>query len=127
MGMAVVAVTLFVGCAANFAGKVPVSPKVQFISGNETLDAAQYEVKGVVVVQRVETFFDIFGLIKPMNRTLERVFTEDIANELSDKVIELGANAAMNREIVSFSYVPGIYLPIGSASVTVQATAIKLR
>ena len=132
MGMMIVTIVLYlVGCGvANFAGKTPISPKVRFISGNEPLDATQYEVKGVVVVQRQKAFFDIFGLIKPYNSTLEEVFTENIANELSDKAIELGANAVMNMEITAFYYLPGcinLFLPIGRASVTMQATALRLK
>ena len=129
IGMVIAAIALTIGCSAKFAGKTPVSSKIRFISGNEVLDADKYEVKGVVVVQRNKSFFDIFGLVKPYNPALEEVFTEDIANELTEKAMELDANAVMNMEIVSFSYLPGCImgLPIGTASVTMQAIAIKLK
>jgi len=130
IGLLVTAIILASGCSANFAGKTPTSPRIRFISANESLAADEYEVKGVVVVQRTNTFFDIIGLVKPYNPALEEVFTDDIANELTEKAIALGANAIMNMEIINFTYLPGclIYLlPIGNASVTMQATAIQLK
>lgn len=125
-----IAALVLSGCTVNFVGKTPVSPKVQFITGNQALDPTQYEVLGIVVVQRQNTFFDFFGLIKPMNVALEEVFTDDIANELTDKVLELGGNAVLNMEIINFSVLPGgflYFLPIGFSTVTMQATAIDLK
>ena len=64
IGLVVTAIILTSRCSANFAGKTPTSPRIRFISGNESLAADEYEVKGVVVVQRTNTFFDIIGLVK---------------------------------------------------------------
>lgn len=125
-----IAVALFAGCAANFAGKTPVGKSdVRFITANEAISAENYEVKGVVVVQRSKMYFDFFGMVKPPNEALSEVFTEDIANELTGKVRELGGNAVLNMEVVQFSALPGGFLyllPIGLADVTLQATAITI-
>ncbi len=122
---------MFTACAANFAGTTPTeSTDVRFITGNEVISKNDYDVKGVVVVQRSKSYFDFFGLIKPTNKALSEVFTEDIANELIQKVIEIGGNAVMDMQIVDFEAIPGgtIYLiPIGTAQVTIQATAIKIK
>ena len=122
---------MFTGCAVNFAGKTPTtSTDVRFITGNEDISKNNYEVKGIVVVQRQKTYFDFFGLIKPTNEALSEVFTDDIANELTQKVRELGGNAVMDMEVVMFSALPGgvLYLlPIGSATVVMQATAIHIK
>ena len=122
---------IFTGCAVNFAGKTPTtSSDVRFITGNEDISKNNYDVKGVVVVQRQNYYFDFFGLIKPPNDALSDVFTDDIANELTQKVRELGGNAVMDMEIVTFSALPGgiLYLlPIGTAQVVMQATAIHIK
>ena len=122
---------IFTGCAVNFAGRTPTtSSDVRFITGNEDISKNNYDVKGVVVVQRQNYYFDLFGLIKPSNDALSDVFTDDIANELTQKVRELGGNAVMDMEVVNFAALPGgfMYLiPIGSASVTMQATAINIK
>jgi|TARA_B100000959_G_C14633611_1_gene481295 hypothetical protein len=120
------------GCAVNFAGKTPVSSSdsFRFITGNEVISKDNYTVKGIVVVQRMKLFFDLFGLIKSPNKALSEVFTEDIANELTEKVQSLGGNAVMDIDIVNFSALPGglMYLiPIGIADVTIQATAIDIK
>ena len=120
------------GCAVNFAGKTPVnsSDSFRFITGNEVIAKDDYTVKGIVVVQRMKLFLDLFGLIKSPNKALSEVFTEDIANELTEKVQSLGGNAVMDIEIVNFSALPGglLYLiPIGTAEVTIQATAIDIK
>lgn len=126
----IIAVVLVAGCAANFAGKTPVEKSdVRFITANEDISAENYEVKGVVVVQRSKMYFDLFGMVKPPNEALSEVFTDDIANELTDKVRELGGNAVLNMEVVQFSALPGGFLyllPIGMADVTLQATAITI-
>ena len=122
---------IFTGCAVNFAGKTPTtSSDVRFITGNEDISKNNYDVKGVVVVQRQNFYFDLFGLIYPTNEALSDVFTDDIANELTQKVRELGGNAVMDMEVVSFSALPGgvMYLiPVGIASVVMQATAIDIK
>ena len=122
---------IFTGCAVNFAGKTPTtSSDVRFITGNEDISKNNYDVKGVVVVQRQNYYFDLFGLIYPTNEALSDVFTDDIANELTQKVRELGGNAVMDMEIVNFSALPGgiLYLlPIGTAQVVMQATAIEIK
>ena len=122
---------IFTGCAVNFAGKTPTtSSDVRFITGNEDISKNNYDVKGVVVVQRQNYYFDLFGLIYPTNEALSDVFTDDIANELTQKVRELGGNAVMDMEVVSFSALPGgvMYLiPVGIASVVMQATAIHIK
>ena len=122
---------IFTGCAVNFAGKTPTtSSDVRFITGNEDISKNNYDVKGVVVVQRQNFYFDLFGLIYPTNEALSDVFTDDIANELTRKVRELGGNAVMDMEIVSFSALPGGFLyllPIGTAQVVMQATAIHIK
>ena len=122
---------IFTGCAVNFAGKTPTtSSDVRFITGNEDISKNNYDVKGVVVVQRQNYYFDFFGLIKPSNDALSDVFTDDIANELTQKVRELGGNAVMDMEVVAFSNLPGgiLYLiPIGISSVVMQATAINIK
>ena len=122
---------IFTGCAVNFAGKTPTtSSDVRFITGNEDISKNNYDVKGVVVVQRQNYYFDFFGLIKPSNDALSDVFTDDIANELTQKVRELGGNAVMDMELVNFGALPGGFmylLPIGMASVTMQATAINIK
>ena len=119
------------GCAVNFAGKTPTtSSDVRFITGNEDISKNNYDVKGVVVVQRQNYYFDFFGLIKPSNDALSDVFTDDIANELTQKVRELGGNAVLDMEVVYFSALPGGFLyllPIGIATVTMQATAINIK
>ena len=120
------------GCAVNFAGKTPVSSSdsFRFITGNEVISKDNYTVKGVVVVQRVKWFFDLFGIIKSPNKALSEVFTDDIAIELREKVRGLGGNAVLDIEIVNFSALPGgliYFLPIGSAQVTIQATAIDIK
>ena len=125
------AVFIFSGCAVSFVGKTPInSTDVRFISGNETIAKDAYDVKGVVVVQRNSYYFDLFGLINPVNKALSDVFTDDIENELTDKVLELGGNAVMDMEIVTFSALPGGFLyllPLGVATVTMQATAIQIK
>ena len=94
---------IFTGCAANFAGKTPTtSSDVRFITGNEDISKNNYDVKGVVVVQRQNYYFDLFSLIKPSNDALSDVFTDDIANELTQKVRELGGNAVLDMEVVYF-------------------------
>ena len=122
---------IFTGCAVNFAGKTPTtSSDIRFITGNEDISKNNYDVKGVVVVQRQNYYFDLFGLIYPTNEALSDVFTDDIANELTQKVRELGGNAVMDMEIVNFSALPGgiLYLlPIGTAQVVMQATAIEIK
>ena len=122
---------IFTGCAVNFAGKTPTtSSDVRFITGNEDISKNNYDVKGVVVVQRQNYYFDLFGLIKPSNDALSDVFTDDIANELTQKVRELGGNAVQDMEVVYFSALPGgfMYLiPVGIATVTMQATAINIK
>ena len=122
---------IFTGCAVNFAGRTPTtSSDVRFITGNEDISKNNYDVKGVVVVQRQNYYFDLFGLIKPSNDALSDVFTDDIANELTEKVQSLGGNAVMDIDIVNFSALPGglMYLiPIGIADVTIQATAIDIK
>ena len=122
---------MFTGCAVNFAGKTPTtSSDVRFITGNEDISKNNYDVKGVVVVQRQNYYFDLFGLIKPSNDALSDVFTDDIANELTQKVRELGGNAVLDMEVVNFSALPGGFLyllPIGIATVTMQATAINIK
>ena len=122
---------IFTGCAVNFAGKTPTtSSDVRFITGNEDISKNNYDVKGVVVVQRQNYYFDLFGLIKPSNDALSDVFTDDIANELTQKVRELGGNAVLDMEVVNFSALPGGFLyllPIGIATVTMQATAINIK
>jgi|TARA_B100000315_G_C14226986_1_gene429124 hypothetical protein len=119
------------GCAVNFAGKTPAtSTDVRFITGNEDISRNNYEVKGVVVVQRQKMYLDFFGIIKPTNKALSEVFTDDIANELTQKVRELGGNAVMDMEVVNFSALPGgflYFLPIGSAQVVMQATAVHIK
>ena len=120
------------GCAVNFAGKTPVSSSdsFRFITGNEVISKDNYTVKGVVVVQRVKWFFDVFGLIKSPNKALSEVFTDDIAIELTEKVRSLDGNAVIDIEIVNFSALPGgliYFLPLGSAQVTIQATAIDIK
>jgi hypothetical protein len=134
-GVVLILFSLISGCATNFAGKTPSVSNIKFISGNELMDSDEYEIKGVIVVERSKTFFDIFGLVKPRNIALEEAFTENIANELTKKAVELDANAITDMEIVAFHYTPisclscliGIPLPIGNATVIMQATAIKLR
>ena len=122
---------IFTGCAVNFAGKTPTtSSDVRFITGNEDISKNNYDVKGVVVVQRQNYYFDLFGLIELPNNALSDVFTDDIANELIQKVRELGGNAVMDMEVVNFSVLPGGFLyllPIGIATVTMQATAINIK
>ena len=124
-------VFIFTGCAVNFAGKTPTTNSgVRFITGNENISKNDYEVKGVVVVQRQKFYFDFFGLIKPTNDALSDVFTDDITKDLTYKVLELGGNAVIDMEIVNFAAIPGGYLyllPIGNASVIMQATAIKIK
>ena len=94
---------IFTGCAVNFAGKTPTtSSDVRFITGNEDISKNNYDVKGVVVVQRQNYYFDLFGLIKPSNDALSDVFTDDIANELTQKVRELGGNAVLDMEVEFF-------------------------
>jgi len=119
---------IFTGCVANFEGKVPVTnPEVRFITGNENIPKTDYEVKGIVVVQRQMFYFDFFGLVKSPNKALSQVFTDDISANLTKKVIEIGGNAVMDIEIVNFAVLPGgflYFLPLGSAQVTMQATAI---
>ncbi len=122
---------MLTACAVNFAGTTPTeNTGVRFITGNEDISRNNYDVKGVVVVQRNKSYFDFFGLIKPTNEALSEVFTDDIANELTQKVIEIGGNAVMDMQIVSFTAIPGgvmYLLPIGSAQVTIQATAINIK
>ena len=122
---------IFTGCAVNFAGKTPTtSSDVRFITGNEDISKNNYDVKGVVVVQRQNYYFDLFGLIELPNNALSDVFTDDIANELIQKVRELGGNAVMDMEVVNFSVLPGGFLyllPIGTAQVVMQATAIHIK
>ncbi len=115
-------------CAVNFAGSTPtLETGVRFITGNENIPRSNYEVKGVVVVQRQNYYLDFFGLIKPPNKALSQVFTDDIANELTEKVLELGGNAVMDMQVVNFAVLPGgilYFIPIGTAQLTMQATAI---
>jgi|GEM_PF-725143 len=122
---------LFTGCAVNFAGKTSVEiTDIRFITGNEEIPQNNYEVKGVVVVQRIKWYFDFFGLFKSSNKALSEVFSDDIQNELVQKVRELGGNAVMNMEVVNFSALPGgliYFLPIGQAQVVMQATAIRIK
>ena len=125
------AVFIFSGCAVSFVGKTPInSSAVRFITGNETIAKNDYDVKGIVVAQRNSYYFDLFGLIKPVNKALSEVLTDDISQELTMKVIELGGNAVMDMEVVTFTFLPGGFLyliPIGIATVTMQATAIHIK
>ena len=73
----VIAIVMFCGCATNFAGKVPLNPRVRFITGNEKLDPSQYAVKGVVVIQRQKIFFDIWELVKPLFYHKEEAYTNN--------------------------------------------------
>ena len=122
---------IFTGCAVNFAGKTPTtSSDVRFITANEDISKNNYDVKGVVVVQRQNYYFDLFGLMKRPNDALSDVFTDDIANELTQKVRDLGGNAVLDMEVVYFSALPGgflYFLPLGIATVTMQATAINIK
>ena len=83
-------VIFFTGCTVNFVGKTPTtSSDIRFITGNEDISKNNYEVKGVIVVQRKITYFDLFGLIKPTNDALSEVFTDDIAKDLTQKHLNL--------------------------------------
>ena len=127
----IITISIFTSCVTKFSGKTPtISNDIRFITGNEIISKNNYEVKGVVVVRREKIYFDFFGLIKSPNEALTEVFSDDIANELTQKVKELGANAVTDMQVIRFGALPGGFLyllPIGSAQIIMQATALKIK